>query len=321
VAISCLILFCAVMLDAMVGDPRAFYCRVPHPIVLIGNTIAWLERRSNHAFDTTARQFWAGTIVTILMVGVTALLGFGIHAVAHKYSYGWLAEAIFASTLLAARGLYDHVVAVAIALTTSLAGGRERIAEIVGRDPNALDTAGIARAAIESAAENFVDGFVAPAFWFAVLGMPGLLAYKTVNTLDSMIGHRNERYEYFGKFAARLDDVANWIPARLGAAALALAAAIIPGASASRAWATACQDARRHRSVNAGWPEAAMAGALNLALAGPRQYVGYAVADAWMGRGRCTLNASDIHRALRLYIAATVIATVMVLALCWLMPA
>ena len=204
---------------------------------------------------------------------------------------------------------------VAKALAIGLEPAREQISHIVGRDPDSLDEAAIARAAIESGAENFVDGFVAPVFWFAVFGMPGLVGYKAINTLDSMIAHRNERYEYFGKASAWIDDIANWIPARLGAMMLALSAGFVRGGAPLRAWSGAIRDAPKHRSMNAGWPEAAMANALGFALAGPRQYAGVLVQDAWMGTGRTSLNASDVRMSLRLYAAAWICVTLVLSAL------
>jgi adenosylcobinamide-phosphate synthase len=217
---------------------------------------------------------------------------------------GWVLEAVLASTLIAYRGLYDRVRAVAEALDLGLAEARAAVAHIVGRDPLRLDAAGVARAAAESLAENFSDGVVAPLFWFALLGLPGLCAYKAVNTLDSMIGQRNPRYEMFGKAAARLDDALNWIPARLAGLLLVAAAAILPEARARDAWRAVRRDAGKHRSPNAGWQEAALAGALGFALAGPREYPDGPVEDAWMGDGRADLDAADLRAALRLYLVA-----------------
>ena len=203
---------------------------------------------------------------------------------------GAVIEAVAASVLVAYRGLRDHVGEVARGLDTGLAEARAAVAHLVGRDPASLDGPGVARAAVESLAENFADGVVAPLFWYVLLGFPGLLAYKAINTLDSMIGHRDPRYRHFGRVAARVDDAASWIPSRLAAALLAGAALVVPGASARGALRTAFRDARHHRSVNAGWPEAAMAGALGFAIAGPRRYGGRTVEDAWMD-GRRTARA------------------------------
>ncbi len=185
---------------------------------------------------------------------------------------------------------------------------------IVGRDPAALDAAGVARAAIESLAENFSDGVVAPLFWLVVAGLPGAAAYKAANTADSMIGHRNARYEHFGFAAARFDDLVNLPASRLAALWLALAA----GGAARSAWAAVRRDARAHRSPNAGWPEAAMAGALGLKLAGPRVYGGVEVADAYMGEGRREATSADIRAALRLYVRACVLQFLVAAGLAWL---
>ena len=208
---------------------------------------------------------------------------------------------LLGSSLLAQRSLAAHVRAVATGLRRGLAEGREAVSHIVGRDPASLDAAAVARAAIESLAENFADGVVAPVVWGLLLGLPGLALYKAVNTADSMIGHRTARHERFGWAAARLDDVVNLPASRLGALWIVLAAALVPGADAGGAWRAVWRDAGGHRSPNAGWPEAAMAGALGLRLAGPRVYGGVSVADAWMGDGRAGATAADVERALLVY--------------------
>ncbi len=207
-----------------------------------------------------------------------------------------------ASTLIAARSLYEHVTAVADALEAGgVEAGREAVAKIVGRDTGDLDEAGVARAAIESLAENFSDGVVAPCVWGLLLGLPGMAAYKATNTADSMIGHRTERHAAFGWAAAKLDDLLNLPASRLAALWLALAAAVRGDASVKAAFATIRRDARKHRSPNAGWPEAAMAGALGLKLSGPRVYHGTETDDAWIGDGASEVTAADIRRALALY--------------------
>jgi adenosylcobinamide-phosphate synthase len=215
---------------------------------------------------------------------------------------GFIFLALLAASLPAQRSLDAHVIAVAEALEREgLAGGRRAVALIVGRNPLALDEAGVARAAIESLAENFADGIVAPLFWIVIGGLGGGALYKAVNTADSMIGHRNERYLAFGWAAARLDDLVNLPASRLAALWLVLAASTAPRTSAAAAIAAICRDAGRHRSPNAGWPEAAMAGALGLKLAGPRVYENQTVDDGFMGDGRYKADASDIRAALRLY--------------------
>lgn len=305
------ILLLALVLDALLGDPAWLYRAVPHPVALIGRAIAAAERRLNDPAAGRGPRMHRGAALTLALV-----LGAGAAGVLIEYgltglSIGWVVEALLASTLLAGRGLFDHVTNVAKGLDLDLEAGRAAVARIVGRDSQSLDEGGVARAAVESAAENFSDGVVAPVFWFAVFGLGGLAAYKALNTLDSMIGHRSERYEAFGKAAARLDDAANWLPARLSGLLLAGAAFLLPGADGLGAWRAMRRDAGHHRSPNAGWPEAAMAGALGFALAGPRRYAGdfggEPVEDRWMGSGRTDLRAGDIRRALRLYLAANVL--------------
>jgi adenosylcobinamide-phosphate synthase len=211
---------------------------------------------------------------------------------------------VLASTLLAQRSLDEHVLAVAKGLETEgLSGGRMAVAHIVGRETQGLDEAAICRAAIESLAENFSDGVVAPLFWMVIAGLPGALAYKAINTADSMIGHRTERHEAFGWASARCDDLVNLPASRLSALWLALAA-IPVGLSPGAALGTIRRDASRHRSPNAGWPEAAMAGALGIRLSGPRVYDGVPVEERWVGEGRSQLTAKDIRTALKLYRAA-----------------
>lgn len=258
----------ALILDALVGEPDALWRRVPHPVVAIGRLIDWLERQLNRGADRRRRGVLAVVALAAIVLPLPLLLV--------SLPFGWVASVLGAAILLAQRSLADHVDAVAVALDRSLDDGREAVSRIVGRDPQSLDRAGVARAAIESAAENFSDGVVAPAFWFAIAGLPGIVLYKAVNTADSMIGHRSERYAEFGWAAARLDDVLNWIPARLSGALLCLA-----GLDA-RAIRVMVRDARLHRSPNAGWPEAATAAVLGVALAGPRVYGGIVTDDPYV---------------------------------------
>ena len=298
------ILLLALALDAILGDPRWLYRAVPHPVVLAGRAVAALEARWNDLSLSPGARVRRGLAATLMVTGGAGALGWLIETGLEGLAWGWLLEAVLASTLIAGRGLSDHALAVARGLERDLAAGRAAVAHIVGRDPESLDEAGVARAAVESTAENLSDGLVAPVVWFALLGLGGLAAYKALNTLDSMIGYRSDRYAAFGKAAARLDDAANWVPARLTAVLFVLAALATPGADAGRAWRTALRDAPRHRSPNAGWPEAALAGALGFALAGPRRYGGTLVEDYWMGDGRKDLGAAEIRGALRLCLAA-----------------
>ena len=298
------ILLLALALDTILGDPRWLYRAVPHPVVLMGRAAAALEARWNDLALAPGARVRRGLAATLLVTGGAGALGWLVEIGLAGLAWGWPLEAVLASTLIAGRSLYDHALAVARGLERDLAAGRAAVAHIVGRDPESLDEAGVARAATESTAENLSDGVVAPVFWFALLGLGGLAAYKALNTLDSMLGYRSARYEAFGKAAARLDDAANWVPARLTAILFVLAAVTLPGADPAGAWRTARRDAPRHCSPNAGWPEAALAGALGFALAGPRRYGGAAVEDHWMGDGRDALNAADIRGALRLSLAA-----------------
>jgi len=253
-----MILIAALLLDAALGEPRWLWSRLPHPAVLMGRAVGWLDNALNHP-PLRANK---GALALALLVAGAGLLGWALAALPTV-----LPEILVAAILLAHRSLIDHVADVARALRLSVHDARLSVARIVGRDTTQMDRPAIARAAIESASENFSDGVIAPAFWFLLGGLPGLLIYKVVNTADSMIGYRTPRHDHFGKAAARLDDLLNWIPARL--------TALLIKASAPRiSWVGIAVDARLHRSPNAGWPEAAMARALGIALAGPRSYHG-----------------------------------------------
>ena len=292
------VLVVALVLDAALGDMPWLFRRIPHPVALLGRVISFLDHRLNRRERIPADRRRRGALTLALVVGLAALAGWA------EAGLGPWAEAIAVFILIAQRSLHDHVRAVASALGADLASARSAVAGIVGRDPDSLDAHGVARAAIESLAENFSDGVVAPVFWFLLLGVPGLAAYKAINTLDSMIGHRTERHRAFGAWSARADDIVNFLPARLAAILVMLAALPFPWAGARGAWEVALADAHKHRSVNAGWPEAAMAGALGLALAGPRRYGAEWTGDAWMGQGRRQATAADIRLALKLFAAA-----------------
>lgn len=309
-------LLLALVIDAVLGDPAWLYRRCRHPVAVVGELIQRLEARWLDPSAPPQSLRWRGMWTVLGLIVATVIVGWVVQWACTRWSQGWLLLGFLMSSLIAQRGLYQHVVAVADGLDRGLAHGRRAVAHIVGRDPDTLDRHGVARAAIESTAENFADGVVAPVLWAALLGLPGMLAYKTINTLDSMIGHRSDRYVHFGRFAARLDDAANWVPARLGAWLIALAAVLVPGARSIDGWRAMRRDASRHRSVNAGWPEAAMAGSLGLRLAGPRSYAGETVDDAWMGRGRAEATPTDILQGLRLFmVACCLLALLLVLAL------
>jgi adenosylcobinamide-phosphate synthase len=303
------ILALALVVDRLVGDPPLLWARVPHPVVVMGRAIGWLDERLNVPGSDAARRR-RGIAALLLIVAVAASLGLLVQALLAAFPLGFLVEALLAATLLAEKSLVAHAREVHRALVVEgLAGGRRAVARIVGRDVAVLDEAGVARAAVESAAENLSDGVVAPAFWFALLGLPGILVYKAVNTADSMIGHRTPRHESFGWAAARFDDLLNLAPARLTALLIALAAWLV-GCDGAAALRTAWRDAPKHVSPNAGWPEAALAGALALALGGPRIYGDHAVDGAWLNAvGRREAVPADIEAAIRLVDATWLVMT------------
>ena len=298
----------ALLLEAALGYPQRLVDLVGHPVIWIGRLISAMDLSWNQAAQRFAARRAAGLAALLVLVLVAGGTGLLLQSALLTLPFSLFVLALLASSLLAQRSLHDHVARVAAALEDGgLDAGREAVAHIVGRDPLSLDEAGVARAAIESLAENFSDGVVAPAFWMAIAGLPGAAIYKAVNTADSMIGHRTARHEAFGWASARCDDVLNLPASRISGLAIVAAAALLPGMDAGAAWRALWRDAGRHRSPNAGWPEAAMAGALGLALAGSRHYGGILVEDALMGDGRRDANAADIRAALRLYRAADVL--------------
>ncbi|WP_298295706.1 adenosylcobinamide-phosphate synthase CbiB [uncultured Litoreibacter sp.] len=294
----------AMLLDALLGEPKWLWDRAPHPAVLIGRLIAWLEVRMN----TGARRAMGAVMVAALVLGAW-LIG----AVIAALPFGWLWSLFLTAILLAQRSLADHVRDVGNALRLSLGDGRAAVAKIVGRDTRGMDGSAVARSAIESGAENLSDGVIAPAFWFLVAGLPGILIYKVINTADSMVGYRNHRYEEFGWASAKLDDAVNWIPARL------TAALIVAAHMRWDVWAVVRRDAGLHRSPNAGWPEAAMAGVLGTALSGPRSYDGEMREFPFVypeGRHQVTANDIDacisvLWRAWALCLGLVVVAAVL----------
>lgn len=299
---SALILSLGLMADAVFGEMTPLFHRIPHPVVALGRGIAWIDKRLNRPERSDSDRRWRGVLVAILIPGACAGLGWGLHRL------GWGAEIFCIAILVAQKSLFTHVRAVRQALTKhGVEAGRTQVAKIVGRDVTALDTHGVARAAIESLAENFADGVVAPVFWYVLAGLPGLLAYKAVNTLDSMIGYRNDRYRAFGWASARLDDWLNLIPARLAGLMMSAAALFSPGGNPVHAFKTMIADSSKHPSPNSGWPEAAMAGGLDFALGGPRRYAGNITEGQWIGQGRATLTPADIERALLVFFAACLI--------------
>lgn len=314
-----LVALLALAIDRALGYPQSLVTRIGHPVIWIGALIGELDSRLNQGNHRRLR----GVLALLVLIAVNLIVTVPLAAILRGLPFGWVLEALVASSLIAQKSLADAVSAVASGLRRSLADGRRAVSQIVGRDPDELDTPGVARAGIESLAESTSDGVVAPLFWLLLGGLPGLALYKAVNTADSMVGHRTERHLAFGWASARFDDLLNLVPARLSALLLAAAAALVPGASPAAAWRTALRDARLHDSPNAGWPEAAMAGALGFRLGGPRSYAGETIDLPGFGDGRTDLGPDDIDAALRLYRRALdiLIALVAVLALVFLATA
>ncbi|MDQ2804591.1 MAG: adenosylcobinamide-phosphate synthase CbiB [Pseudomonadota bacterium] len=304
VSVDVAILFLALAVESVAGYPGAVFRAIRHPVVWFGALIGWLDRALNREFRASDPRRLNGVLALLLLLAASVAPAALLQAMLLRTLPRPIAIpclAVVASTLLAQRSLYNHVTAVLNGLERGgLASGRNAVSHIVGRNPASLDEAGVIRAAIESLAENFSDGVVAPALWCGLLGLPGIVFYKAVNTADSMIGHRTPRHAAFGWSAARLDDLINLPASRLAAVWLALAA-LLHRADAAGALRAVWRDAARHRSANAGWPEAAMAGAIGLRLAGPRVYGETRVEDAWMGCGRKEAVPGDLRRALGLY--------------------
>lgn len=283
--------------DAILGWPDRLYARVGHPVTWIGRLITLCEQRWNTGRDQ--RRLILGTITVLIVCTAVGAPTLALQIALQGSTAGLVVLGLCAAPLIATRSMFDHLVAVARPLAQGdLEAARNAVSMIVGRDPKQLDAAGITRAGLESLAENTSDGIVAPVLWGLVAGLPGIAIYKAINTMDSMIGHRSDRYEWFGKTAARLDDVVNWIPARVTGAMFAIGS----GASWRRAWHVIRVDARHHRSPNAGWPEGAMAGALNVRLSGPRAYENHVVQEPWINAKAPDPTASDLQKGVRLYI-------------------
>ena len=275
----------AMLLDAVFGEPRMLWDRLPHPAVLMGRLVAFLDRTLNTGQDRKSKGVLALSLLCFTAAVIGSLLS----------QFGWVMEIIVAAILLAQKSLVDHVRAVATGLRTSIEEGQFAVSMIVSRDTKDMNEAQVARSAIESAAENFSDGVIAPAFWFLVGGLPAMLVYKFVNTADSMIGYKTEKYLEFGWASARIDDLLNWIPARLSMLL------IVVFAKRSVNFRAIISEAKRHKSPNAGWPEAAMARAINVALAGPRSYDGQLQQLPWVNeRGRQTITADDVDAAVQI---------------------
>ena len=312
---SLLLAAAALTCEALFGYPQALYRAIGHPVTWIGALIRRLDGALNREGDSFLVRKLAGCLALVLLLAITGGVALALQWALAGWA-GFALLALLAASLPAQRSLHEHVAEVAQALETQgLEAGRHAVSMIVGRNTAVLDEAGVARAAIESLAENFSDGVVAPLFWTAAGGLPGGVLYKAANTADSMIGHRTKRHEAFGWAAARFDDLINLPASRLTALFLLVAASLTPGLSPREAWRAIWRDASLHRSPNAGWPEAAMAGALGLRLAGPRVYGTELTQDAFMGSGRAEATAADIRSALQLYRRALMVQALTLFAL------
>jgi len=294
--------FLALLTERITGYPDWVYRAIGHPVTWIGHLIAGLDNRWNREDDDFTRRRQCGIAALVVLLTLVVAIALLIQNLLLALPLGFILLVVASATLPAQKSLERHVEAVATALETGgVEAGRSAVSMIVGRDPDRLDEPAICRAAIESLSENFSDGIVAPAFWLGVGGLAGGAAYKAVNTADSMIGHRSSRHKAFGWASARFDDLINLPASRLSGALFVIAAGFVDGASSRNAINAIRRDAGHHRSPNAGWPEAAMAGALGIALAGPRSYGGETIEARFMGEGgRTELDAADIRRALKL---------------------
>jgi adenosylcobinamide-phosphate synthase len=303
----------ALAIDAAIGWPGALYARAGHPVGLFARLIAACERSWNDAARSDGFRKTAGIMTMLVVIGLVGSLAFAIQYGLTSWlgRWAWLVIALLAAPGLAQRSLNDHVAPVAQALVAgNLFAARKAVGMIVGRDTAALDETGVSRAAIESLSESFCDGVAAPLFWLLLLGLPGIWVYKAINTADSLIGHREPRWRAFGWAAARIDDGANLIPARLSGVLICIAGA--GGLAVMR------RDAGKHASPNAGWPEAAMAGALGLRLAGPVAYDGVTQLKPWIGDGR-DAKAPDIGRALIVYRRACLLLWIIAGGVAWVL--
>ncbi len=302
----------ALLIERLFGYPDGPQAWIGHPVQWMGALITRLERSLNLG---DARRL-SGLLELFIVIGVTLILTVPLTLFLRRHASGWIVEALLASTLLSQKSLEDHVRAVADGLGKSLKAGRDAVAHIIGRDTGTLDESGVTRGALESLAENMSDGVLAPLFWLLVAGLPGAALYKAINTADSLIGYKSDIYHDFGWASARLDDLVNLVPARATGWLIALAAGMSPVFSGRGALRAMASHAPNHSSPNAGWPEASLAGALDIRLGGPRSYQGRKADLAWMGDGRTKLKADDIGDALRLYNTGLNITTALIVIAC-----
>jgi adenosylcobinamide-phosphate synthase len=297
----------ALLIENLTGYPKALYNLIGHPVEWMGKFLQMLEAMFRHDTNSPQKNRLGGILALFFLCVVVALPAILIQRVSASIPYGWFFSAFIATPFLAQKSLRDHVNAVSVALPISIKEARHEVAKIVGRNTDTLDESGICKAALESLAENTADGVVAPALWYAIAGLPGLVVYKAINTADSMIGHRSERYLYFGQAAAKIDDLVNLPASRLTGGLFALTAFFESTNRAKMSWRMMCRDARKHNSPNAGWPEAAMAGALGLKFGGPRNYADGIVDLPYMGNGKSEQSQADLVAGLNLFDQTTIL--------------
>ena len=302
----------ALLIERLFGYPNGLQAWIGHPVQWVGALIGALDRGLNNGGMRRARGVLAFLVIAAITLALTVPLTLALRGAEN----GWIGEALLASTLLSQKSLEDHVRAVADGLERSLKAGRDAVHHIIGRDPEALDASGVTKGALESLAENMSDGVLALLFWLLVAGLPGAALYKAINTADSMIGYKSDTYRDFGWASARADDLVNLVPARATGWLIALAATLCSNMSGGGALSAMARDAPSHLSPNAGWPEAALAGALGIRLGGPRSYQGRKADLPWMGDGRVKLEEKDIGDALRLYNSGLNIVTALVILAC-----
>lgn len=311
-SLTFLMAFAALIVERLVGYPRPLQNFVGHPVQWMGDLLTFIDHGIHRSASAKVIDRAKGIFALTVLIASVLLITVPLALQLRSFPYGWIGEVLLATPLLAQHDLRRFVLAVADGLDQGLEPGRRAVSHVVGRDPETLDESGVVRAALESLAENSSDGVVAPAFWLCLFGLPGIAVYKAVNTADSMIGHKSPRYIDFGWAAARLDDLVNLPASRLTGLLIAAAASLTSPARGADAILFMARDARKHPSPNAGWPEAALAGALEVRLGGPRSYSGVRVDLPWMGRGRHVLKSRHIRDGVRLQGRAMTILTLLV---------
>jgi adenosylcobinamide-phosphate synthase len=314
-----LILVLAIVLDMSVGDPDWIWRKLPHPVVFFGKIISTLDRHLNRIRDNRRMRKRFGILALIIMLALVLIIGVVLSSVFRQFGViGFVIEVIIVAMLIAQKSMSDHIKNIIAPLSSGdIKGARYAVSMIVGRQTSEMNASDVTRSSIESLAENFSDGVVAPIFWYALLGLPGILMYKMLNTADSMIGHKTVEYEDFGWASAKLDDLANWLPARLSSLLIAVSALILIGPKSFKnvIW-TVLNNSSLHRSPNAGWPETAMAGALGIVLSGPRIYGQQTSPELYLNpTGRLDLTHLDLEKAINVFWLSCIVEVIFVVIL------